>query len=98
MLTEHTPDVERSSISPEAPSSSRDPYMFSSGVKTDDELSALRAAKRGKRLESYHKKQNAVRTVFSLSPVICLFIDRLLASAYRLPPEADGGAHGRRKG
>jgi len=29
-------------------------------VKTVDELAALRARKRGKGLESYHKKQNAV--------------------------------------
>ena len=40
---------------------SRDPYNFNHGFKTDAEIAELRSRKRGKPLANYHRKQNAVR-------------------------------------
>ncbi|KAI0059433.1 hypothetical protein BV25DRAFT_1828957 [Artomyces pyxidatus] len=54
--TTDVPDVERSSTSPKT--ATRDPYKFTNGVKSDAELAELRRRKRGKRLASYHHKQN----------------------------------------
>ncbi|KAF9786879.1 CDF-like metal transporter [Thelephora terrestris] len=35
-----------------------DPFSFRNGIKTDEELVVLRQRKKGKTLESYHRKQN----------------------------------------
>lgn len=49
-------------MEPRAPDSLSDPYTLRAGLKTDEELSQLRRRhKRGKSLESYHRKQNDVR-------------------------------------
>lgn len=40
--------------------SNADPFRFRSGKKTDEELVVLRQRKKGKPLESYHRKQNEV--------------------------------------
>ena len=40
---------------------SSDPYNIGHGLKTDAEIAELRSRKRGKRLASYHRKQNDVR-------------------------------------
>lgn len=37
-----------------------DPFSFRNGIKTDEELVDLRQRKKGKPLESYHRKQNEV--------------------------------------
>ncbi|KAI0050597.1 CDF-like metal transporter [Auriscalpium vulgare] len=47
-------DVERTPSKP----GPHDPFCFSNGIKTDEELAQLRRRKRGKRLASYHRKQN----------------------------------------
>lgn len=41
-----------------------DPFSFRNGIKTDEELVVLRRRKKGKPLESYHRKQNEVRSLF----------------------------------
>ncbi|EIM91371.1 CDF-like metal transporter [Stereum hirsutum FP-91666 SS1] len=37
-----------------------DPFVFYSGIKSEQELAALRKRKQGKRLENYHTRQNAL--------------------------------------
>lgn len=37
-----------------------DPFSFRNGIKTDEELIVLRQRKKGKPLESFHRKQNEV--------------------------------------
>jgi len=37
-----------------------DPFSFRNGKKTDEELVVLRQRKKGKPLETYHRKQNEV--------------------------------------
>ncbi|KAF9654436.1 CDF-like metal transporter [Thelephora ganbajun] len=46
-------DVESTTAIPDP-----DPFSFRSGIKTDEELVVLRRRKKGKPLESYHRKQN----------------------------------------
>ena len=38
-----------------------DPYDFRNGIKSEADLAHMRKTKRGKGLESYHRKQNNVR-------------------------------------
>lgn len=42
--------------------SDADPFGFRGGIRTDEELVVLRQRKKGKPLESYHRKQNEVRS------------------------------------
>ena len=41
-----------------------DPFSFRGGLKTDEELIVLRRRKKGKPLETFHRKQNEVRSLF----------------------------------
>lgn len=42
-----------------------DPFDFRNGLKSEAELAQLRKRKRGKGLESYHRRQNNVRTFYA---------------------------------
>ena len=60
-----------------------DPFSFRNGIKTDEELTTLRQRKKGKTLESYHRKQNEVRPLFFFLAVFLIvapqqLIDNLL--------------------
>lgn len=51
-----------------------DPFVFYSGIKSEQELAALRKRKQGKRLENYHTRQNAVRSALSLSQKLSRYL------------------------
>ncbi|KAH9049513.1 CDF-like metal transporter [Lactarius hengduanensis] len=55
-------DAEADAGSPTSPQlmPRRDPFNFGHGLKTDAEIAELRSRKRGKRLATYHRKQNAL--------------------------------------
>ncbi|KAH9043679.1 CDF-like metal transporter [Lactarius pseudohatsudake] len=55
-------DAEADAASPTSPQlmPRRDPFNFGHGLKTDAEIAELRSRKRGKRLATYHRKQNAL--------------------------------------
>ncbi|KAH9056951.1 CDF-like metal transporter [Lactarius vividus] len=57
-------DAEADAESPTSPQlmPRRDPFNFGHGLKTDAEIAELRSRKRGKRLATYHRKQNALIT------------------------------------
>jgi hypothetical protein len=74
-----------------------DPFSFRSGIKTDEELVVLRRRKKGKTLESYHRKQNEVRPSFVrlFAPDRCSplqLIDNLLKPMAVLTQEAKDAA------
>ncbi|KAH8991956.1 CDF-like metal transporter [Lactarius akahatsu] len=55
-------DAEADAGSPTSPQlmPRRDPFNFGHGLKTDAEIAELRSRKRGKRLATYHRKQNTL--------------------------------------
>ncbi|KAH8998782.1 CDF-like metal transporter [Lactarius hatsudake] len=55
-------DAEADAGSPSSPQlmPRRDPFNFGHGLKTDAEIAELRSRKRGKRLATYHRKQNTL--------------------------------------
>ena len=72
----------------------RDPFNFGHGLKTDAEIAEFRSRKQGKRLASYHRKQNAV----GVSCPLFFFpahTTRIYASAYNISLETHGGTHRR---
>ncbi|KAI0271463.1 CDF-like metal transporter [Gloeopeniophorella convolvens] len=54
----HDTDVESSS--PSRPTPAKDPFNFGHAIKSDSEIAELRSRKRGRRLVSYHRRQNAL--------------------------------------
>lgn len=57
-----TADPERASASTGLSIVHPDPYQFSDGLKTQDELAELRRRKQGKKVEKFHRRQNDVCT------------------------------------
>jgi len=62
-------DVDAESPRIATSTTSRDPYNFGHGLKSDAEIAELRSRKRGKRLANFHQRQNDVGVSES-----CLFI------------------------
>jgi hypothetical protein len=58
--TAHDVDLAALERSPKV-GEAKDPFAFRSGVKSEADLAAMRKSKHGKRLESYHRRQNNVR-------------------------------------
>lgn len=53
-------DVDAESPRIATSTTSRDPYNFGHGLKSDAEIAELRSRKRGKRLANFHQRQNDV--------------------------------------
>lgn len=51
-----------------------DPFVFYSGIKSEQELAALRKRKQGKRLENYHTRQNAVRSALLVVAIVSRYL------------------------
>ena len=72
-----------------------DPYMFRRALKSEEELADLRHKKSGKRLVSFHRKQNAVSRLSYITTRTGL---TRLSLAPNFTAQDDGRAHGRGKG
>ena len=83
------PDTDAESPTTPRITTSNDPYNFGHALKTDAEITELRNRKRGKRLASYHRKQNDVCD----SSFLHVVPQRCSRTAYHFSIKTHGGAY-----